>query len=131
MRGITMLMVVYSHIMYFGYSISDFSEINSFNAFISLFRMPLFFFVSGFVLYKASQIWNLKDSAIFIAKKFKVQIIATTIFFILFSLIFNKSIIEGIYSGAKYGYWFTIALFFFYIIYIYINKTNYKTNKMQ
>ena len=78
MRGLTMLLVVYSHIMYFGYSISDFTEINSFNAFIGLFRMPLFFFVSGFVLYKASQIWNLKDSAIFIAKKFKVQIITTT-----------------------------------------------------
>ncbi|MBR5323673.1 MAG: acyltransferase [Muribaculaceae bacterium] len=118
MRGFTMLLVVYSHIMYFGYGISDFSEINSFNAFIGLFRMPLFFFVSGFVLYKATQIWNLKNSVAFIAKKFKVQIIATTIFFILFSLIFNKPIIEGILSGAKYGYWFTITLFFFYIIYI-------------
>ena len=113
-----MLLVIYSHIMYFGYGISDFTEINSFNAFIGLFRMPLFFFVSGFVLYKANQIWDLKDSAIFIVKKFKVQIIATTIFFILFSLIFNKSIIEGIFNGAKYGYWFTITLFFFYIIYI-------------
>ena len=114
-----MLLVVYSHILYFGYDIKDFLEINSFNAFIGLLRMPLFFFVSGFVLYKATQIWDLKNSFAFILKKFKVQIISTSIFFILFCYIFNKSLLQGVFSGAKYGYWFTITLFFFYIIYLF------------
>ena len=73
MRGITMIMVVFSHVITWCYGELE-SSINSFNSFFILFRMPLFFFVSGFVLYKANQIWDLKNSAIFIAKKFKVQI---------------------------------------------------------
>lgn len=45
MRGFTMLLVVYSHILLFGYSdllIRD-NEILSFNRFFLTFRMPLFF----------------------------------------------------------------------------------------
>ena len=30
--------------------------------FFVLFRMPLFFFVSGYLAYRASQIWNLSDN---------------------------------------------------------------------
>ena len=126
MRGFTMLLVVYSHIITQCYYIEDISTYNTFNTFFVLFRMPLFFFVSGFVLYKANQIWNVKNSLIFIAKKFKVQIISTILFLALFDYIFNLNFISGLISIGKYGYWFTISLFEYYLAYIIIDKLLYR-----
>ncbi|MBR4118710.1 MAG: acyltransferase [Bacteroidales bacterium] len=118
MRGFTMILVVYSHILYMSLGVQNFATTLSFNSLFIFLRMPLFFFVSGFVLYKATQMWNLKNSFTFILKKFKVQIISTSIFFVLFCYIFNKSILDGVLDVTKYGYWFTIALFFFFILFI-------------
>lgn len=60
MRGFAMLLVVYSHIIAFSYSGALKNDIAfggndflSFNALFILFRMPLFFFISGFLLYKS------------------------------------------------------------------------------
>ena len=123
MRGFTMLLVVYSHISYTGFGIQDFSVVNSFNAFFCQFRMPLFFFVSGFVLYKANQIWDLKNSLVFIAKKFTVQIISPLLFLGLFSYIFNLSFVEALINDShKQGFWFTLTLFEFFVLYVIFNK---------
>lgn len=53
MRGFTMLLVVYSHVLIFGYHQNEITHV-SFNQALSTFRMPLFFFISGFVLYNSS-----------------------------------------------------------------------------
>lgn len=118
MRGFTMLLVVYSHILCMCFGIDNFSNTFSYNSLLIYLRMPLFFFVSGFVLYKADKIWNIKSSIAFVIKKFKIQVIATSIFFVLFCFVFNRSIINGIVNDGKYGYWFTIALFFFFVLFI-------------
>ena len=55
MRGFTMILVVYSHIIFFGYNDDS---ILSFNSFFVNFRMPLFLFISGWVLYKAGRVWD-------------------------------------------------------------------------
>ena len=57
LRGFTMILVVANHVagMGFGEEWKHSSAI----PFLILFRMPLFFFVSGFLSYKASQIWDL------------------------------------------------------------------------
>ena len=85
--------------------------------FFQLFRMPLFFFISGFILYKDEQIWNLSNTTKFLSKKFLVQIIPTAIF--LFLNMFILSINRISYNLN--GYWFTISLFFFFITYIFFN----------
>ena len=55
MRGFTMLLVVYAHVQFFGLGLeSD----ETFNQVLILFRMPLFFFISGFILYKVAAIWD-------------------------------------------------------------------------
>ena len=61
MRGFTMLLVVYSHIQVHGYH-TPIHEIDSFNLLFVRVRMPLFFFISGWVLYKSSRIWDMKTS---------------------------------------------------------------------
>lgn len=121
MRGFTMLLVVYSHI-FLEFHIPFPTAIDPLNGFFCQFRMPLFFFISGFVLYKADQIWNLKSSLVFLAQKFKVQIISTLLFLGLFSYIFNQSFVESLTAPFKNGYWFTIALFEFFVLYVIFNK---------
>ena len=43
--------------------------------FLVLFRMPLFFFVSGFLAYKASQVWNLATFGQLVGKKLRETLI--------------------------------------------------------
>lgn len=78
MRGFTMLLVVYSHVLVFSYDnlivynlhnggLSLNGGVNplTFNSLFVLFRMPLFFFISGFILYKKDYIWNISNSIFF------------------------------------------------------------------
>lgn len=116
MRGFTMLLVVYAHIQVTSYHILV-NDINSFNTVFVKFRMPLFFFISGWVLYKKKRIWDFPTSKEFITKKFKVQIISTIIFFLLFIFLFNLNFYKAI-GSFKAGYWFTYSLFFYFIFYV-------------
>ena len=52
MRGFTMILVVAYHVAQFGFDQTV--KHSSSLSFLMLFRMPLFFFVSGFLAYKAS-----------------------------------------------------------------------------
>ena len=112
LRGFTMILVVYSHIQFFGYQYTDF-----FNLTFIKFRMPLFFFISGFVLYKKERIWDYSTSISFLVNKFKVQIISTLIFFCLYIYVFNKGLYHSV-GELKAGYWFTYTLFFYYLFYV-------------
>lgn len=63
LRGFTMILVVLAHIINIGYHITDstMEEMNTFNNLFVRFRMPLFFFISGFVFYKHERIWDGKN----------------------------------------------------------------------
>ena len=50
-RGFTMLLVVYGHVKLFSFHFLG----GSFNTFFVMISMPLFFFVSGFLLEKPNQ----------------------------------------------------------------------------
>ena len=119
LRGFTMILVVANHVAGLGFG--EEWKHSSAIPFLILFRMPLFFFVSGFLAYKASQIWNLKNFGSLIWKKVKVQTIPTVVFFFLAMAILNRHILPAIedafHSPLKGGYWFTIALLYMFIIY--------------
>ena len=115
MRGFTMILVVYSHIIFFGYGDDS---ITSFNSFFVNFRMPLFFFISGWVLYKVGRIWDWNFIKDFLPKKFMVQIIPTVFFFLIFIYFFrDMHITKEALGPSKSGYWFTLTLFEFFLIY--------------
>ncbi len=117
MRGFTMLLVVAHHVASFCLGIGDY--VPSIHPILCEFRMPLFFFISGFVLYKEETIWDAKQVFRFLLiKKFPAQIITTSIFFVVFLIINHISVIDGLYSDSKLGYWFTISLFVFFCIYV-------------
>ena len=119
LRGFTMILVVANHVSQMGFE--QHSKLSSSLSFLLLFRMPLFFFVSGFLAYKASQVWNLSGLWQLVKKKLRVQLIPTAVFFILFCAIicnnFLNSIVNNLHSPTKGGYWFTIALLWMFIIY--------------
>jgi fucose 4-O-acetylase-like acetyltransferase len=119
LRGFTMILVVANHVSRVGFEQNW--KISSSLSFLLLFRMPLFFFVSGFLAYKAAQVWNTHNLGQLLSKKLQVQLIPTIVFFLLFNAIIWPNFWNGIevnfHSSLKGGYWFTIALLWMFIIY--------------
>lgn len=120
LRGFTMIMVVAYHVCQQGFFIEP--KVSSSMPFLVLFRMPLFFFVSGFLAYKASLQWDLPTLGRMMAKKFRVQLIPTIVFFLFAcAVIYNgpymDTVIEKLISPTKGGYWFTLTLLYMFIIY--------------
>lgn len=118
MRGFTMLLVVMSHISF----ISMKTDTYSYNSLFATFRMPLFFFVSGFVLYKNQLRWTGRYIAEFLKKKLQVQIIAPTLFLIVFMVVRGETVHQVLIDYHKLGYWFTYTLFEFFVLYILVQK---------
>ena len=115
LRGFTMLLVVTNHVALksFGMQIRWSAALQ----FFLLFRMPLFFFISGFLAYKASRVWNARTLGELSLKKLRVQIIPTVVFFLLFLTMipttpFIDSLNEALASSMKAGYWFTLVLLY-------------------
>ena len=113
LRGLAMILVVYFHIAAYGFGSYEFG----YNDIIERFRMPTFFFISGWLFYKVGRIWNRQTIADMIRKKFMVQIIPTAIFMLLYLMMFNLLDINSFGSDKK-GYWFTFVLFEYFVIYI-------------
>lgn len=113
MRGMTMILVVYFHVAAYPFGSYEIG----YNTIIELFRMPVFFFISGWLFYKVSRIWDQHEVISMLRKKFMVQIIPTMIFMLLYLTIFNLLNLSSFGSDKK-GYWFTFVLFEYFVIYI-------------
>lgn len=111
LRGLMMLLVIYCHVI--GFSIQTTSKIN--DIFVS-FRMPLFFFISGFFVYSHNYSISLfkKRSNNRLIK----QLYPTLLIGLLYCYLFVEGdFIKMLYSKWKYGYWFTItAVEMFFLI---------------
>lgn len=113
LRGMAMILVVYFHIAAYGFGSYELG----YNDIIERFRMPTFFFISGWLFYKAGRIWDRQAITGMIRKKFMVQIIPTVVFMLLYLVMFNLLDVSSFGSDKK-GYWFTIVLFEYFVIYI-------------
>ena len=85
LRGMAMILVVYFHIAAYGFGSYELG----YNDIIERFRMPTFFFISGWLFYKAGRIWNGQAILNAIRKKFMIQIIPTVFFLLLYLTMFN------------------------------------------
>ena len=113
LRGMAMILVVYFHIAAYGFGSYEIG----YNDIIERFRMPTFFFISGWLFYKAGRIWDRQTITGMIRKKFMVQIIPTVVFMLLYLVMFNLLDVTSFGSDKK-GYWFTVVLFEYFVIYI-------------
>lgn len=115
LRGFTMILVVFAHVETYVLSIEPNSTLIS-ELFIS-FRMPLFFFISGYISYKRGFAWNSSSYLINLLKKTRIQIIPTIIFGLSFTYLFEKgNICDFVNNYHKFGYWFTICLWGIFVI---------------
>ena len=124
LRGFTMILVVFSHVETFGLDIH--SNGDGINDFFRLFRMPLFFFVSGFIAYRMNEVWDWNHYKGSMLKKLKVQLIPMLFFGLLFAftvfpyryeVLTEKPIPTFFNSPDKIGYWFTEVLLEMFVIY--------------
>lgn len=115
MRGFTMILVVYSHVC--NYCLGD--KWMGWNDVFFLFRLPCFFFISGWLFEQVGRQWDRVSITSTIQHKFMVQIVPTVIFLLLLApppLFFSKL------GATKGGYWFTFALFEFFLICIFSER---------
>jgi fucose 4-O-acetylase-like acetyltransferase len=115
MRGFTMILVVYSHVCHF--CLGD--SLLGYNATFFLFRLPCFFFISGWLFEPVAQRPFLANAR----HKFMVQIVPTFIFLLLLAPppeFFHQL------GALKGGYWFTFVLFEFFILYMMIVRLGEK-----
>ena len=124
MRGFTMILVVAYHVAQFGFVENEKSSAAL--PFLVLFRMPLFFFVSGFLAYKSRFVWNLTNTIPLVLKKLHVQIIPAVIFLSIFIIFRSKlgfwdGLANALKSPTKDGYWFTWVLLQMFLIYYIIS----------
>lgn len=113
LRGFTMFLVVFWHVMANSFGLGD----SSLGAFFKLFRMPMFFFISGYIGYKAIDKLNTwKGYISLLKKKAFVQLVPTAIIFSLFKFVHGSSPLVFFDKGLT-GYWFTLSLFELFFIY--------------
>lgn len=112
LRGFTMFLVVFAHVEFFGLGITTTESLIG-RIFIS-FRMPMFFFISGFISYKKVE-WDGSYYLEMLKKKAIVQIIPTLCFFYLLCICQGDSFFSLFNKGPK-GYWFTIVLFYMFTL---------------
>ncbi len=119
LRGFTMLLVVVNHV--YGKCFDASLTRSHLMSVCLLFRMPLFFFISGFLAYKATATWNLDDTLRMAWRKVQVQVVPTvvamTAFVALTASHFWVSMGSAWTSPMKSGYWFTLVLLQMFIIY--------------
>ena len=80
--------------------------------------MPLFFLISGFVLYKQDFNWSFKKSLSFLTQKISFLLVSPFLFLLAYISIIGTPLdiaLQGIY---KEGYWFTFTLFQFYFAFM-------------
>ena len=126
LRGLTMILVVFSHVESTSFGFENPTFINS--LFMS-FRMPLFFWVSGYIAYKASIQWNWSTWWQMSKKKIAIQLIPTLVFGLICTYAYyNSDFHSFITHNGKLGYWFTIALLEIFLIVYTTNVCLYNSN---
>lgn len=123
LRGFTMILVVMYHVFTTGFS----GNVQKGTAitFMMLFRMPTFFFISGFLAYKASAVWTGQYLGQMLWKKVKVQLIPTIVFLTAFLMLMHRkfwpALEAALASPTKAGYWFCWGLLQMFVIYYLIS----------
>lgn len=128
LKGLTIILVVYSHI------VLKCKIDSTINPFFITFRMPLFFFLSGFVAYKANKKWTSTQLKADLCKKLRIQIIPTVVFGTLYTILIwsishgqstASSIEHFLYDPSKHGYWFTLVLLEMFVLFYLISFLSY------
>lgn len=116
MKGIAIILVVVGHIMQFAFGYKTSEVVNM----LGIFHMPIFFYISGFFLYKEDT--NLRGMLNKLYKRILNLLIPYLVFGILWCSFSKSNFITMFLSGGG-RYWFLYTLFIistFFLIYEYV-----------
>ncbi len=113
LRGFSMVLVVMGHVL-LSMNLGGYDTLLS--SALLTFRMPLFFFVSGFFAYRSVGKWTSEFTRSMLVRKFRAQVICTLIFFALLAYASGGDPLGWVESGFG-GYWFTVVLFQMFLCY--------------
>lgn len=119
LRGTSMILVVFYHILFLCVHLPDKECV--IDPLFSSFRMPLFFFVSGYFAYKPINSWTNSYARDILKRKFQAQIIGTIFFSSIFFLLINDPDPLRAFKLDVGGYWFTLTLFRIFLLYAIIS----------
>ncbi len=106
------LLVIEGHVRLFGMRMETYDTLSG--LMLYSFNMPLFFFVSGFLAYKA--LFTASDTLKKIWQKFLFLIIPALVFYVFRSVLGHENPLNALTMGVG-GYWFTITLWECFVIY--------------
>lgn len=117
MRGLAILLVVFSHVTnaYVKMPITNASFAGVYYM-MTMFRMPLFFFVSGFFAWRAAERWDAATVRRVSFKKFQAQIVGLSVFMFIYGAAKLRWHFHFLWTSNPY--WFTISLFEMFFIYL-------------
>ena len=117
MRGLAILLVVFSHVTnaYVKMPISNASFAGVYYM-MTMFRMPLFFFVSGFFAYRMAEKWTGATVRRVMTKKIQAQVIGLAVFTFIYGACMHGWKFDFIWKSNPY--WFTESLFEMFCIYL-------------
>lgn len=114
LRGLSMILVVLAHFyLCMNPRHWDGSPLASM---LMSFRMPLFFFVSGFFAFRPFEKWTRKLTQSILARKARAQILCAVVFFMLYQYVWHAPLFYFVENGFGY-FWFTISLFQMFFVY--------------
>lgn len=115
MRGFTMFLVVMGHIFIHSFNYDTTESVVS--SFFITFRMPMFFFISGYIGYKAVEHWTTSFYWQNLRKKAYIQLVPSLIFLFFWSMAKHKDMLLTMYESGLNIYWFTEVLFEMFLVY--------------
>ena len=128
LRGFTMILVVFAHVETFGFFSFGYETIVG--RLFQSFRMPLFFFISGYIAYKKDRIWSRETCLQLAKKKILIQVIPALFFGLIYTYCYLHSDFSAFISDAsKMGYWFTFVLLEMFLIYYTLSSVSFAISK--
>lgn len=125
LRGFSMILVVFAHVLLCAGIEGIEAPVPSS---ITMFRMPLFFFVSGFFAYRELSKWTGTTFKRVLTQKIKAQIICTLAFYTFRYYTLGVDPLGWLERGFQ-GYWFTIVLFQMFLLYTIANIISLLTKR--
>lgn len=112
LKGLAMLMVVFGHILNFGVGIKHSTLLTM----LTIFDLPLFFFISGYFCYK-ERVFEPKELLAFLAKKIHNYYVPFIAVALVYCLLFQDSLKGMLLSGGGQILVFALSMFYFSFVY--------------
>ena len=113
LKGLAIFLVIMGHI----YNFSLRPSVSYVSAFIGMIHMPVFMFVAGCMFKRKENAFTIKGYGGVIAHKLSRVLIPFLSITMIACIVRGWNYFDLLNNGMKYGYWFLLTLFMYYVVY--------------